>query len=191
MNNNRNTILVFLMVFFATALFRVIPYDLRAGWLGAPQFAIAVFAGSVIKERKWAFGLPLISMLLSDIIMQVMHAFNPALMPGFYSGQFINYCILVSLTVIGFFVSNRKPLEIGAGLLASPIVFFIISNFFVWAGNGGWHHAKTFAGMMHTYTDGLPFLKTDLLGTAVWGVVLFGIYHLVMQSKRQLATAEK
>jgi hypothetical protein len=190
MNNNRNTVLVFLMVFLATALFRVIPYDLRAGWLGAPQFAIAVFAGAVIKDRKMAFALPLISMLLSDTIMQIMHAFNPALMPGFYSGQFINYAIIVFLTVIGFFVSKSNPLQIGAGLLASPIVFFILSNFFVWAGNGGWHHPKTLAGMMQTYTDGLPFLKTDLLGTAVWGVALFGIYHLVLQSKRQTAAAK-
>jgi hypothetical protein len=191
MNNNRNTFLVFLMLFLATVLFRVIPYDLRAGWLGAPQFAIAVFAGAVIKDRKWAFALPLISMLLSDIMMQIMHVFNPALMPGFYSGQFINYCIIVFLTVIGFFVNKRNPVEIGAGLLASPTVFFILSNFFVWAGNGGWHHPKTFAGMLQTYTDGLPFYKTDLLGTLVWGVVLFGIYHLVLQSKRQLATTEK
>jgi hypothetical protein len=191
MNNNRNTFLIFLMLFLATVLFRVIPYDLRAGWLGAPQFAIAVFAGAVIKDRKWAFALPLISMLLSDIMMQIMHVFNPALMPGFYGGQFINYCIIVFLTVIGFFVNKRNPVEIGAGLLASPTVFFILSNFFVWAGNGGWHHPKTFAGMLQTYTDGLPFYKTDLLGTLVWGVVLFGIYHLLLQSKRQLATTEK
>lgn len=190
MRFNRNNVLVFALLIMATALYRVIPYEMREGWLGAPQFAMAIFAGSVIKQKRWAFALPVFSMLISDIVMQVMHYFNPGLMPGFYSGQLVNYLLLASLTVIGFFISNRKPLEIGAGILAAPTVYFLLSNFIVWAGNGGWHRAKTFGGLMQSYADGLPFYRMDILGTLVWSLVLFGTYMLAGESKKQMAAVK-
>ncbi len=184
MNFNRNNLLALTLLIIATALYHVIPYDVRAGWLGAPQFAMAIFAGSVIKEKKWAFALPIFSMLLGDLVMQSLHWINPAMMPGFYRGQFLNYILIASLTVIGFFINSRKPLEIGAGALAAPTVFFVLSNFGVWAGNGGYKHPKTFAGMMECYRDALPFyLKDHLVSTLVWSTVLFGLYHLILQSK--------
>jgi len=190
MNFNRNNIFVFALLIIATALYRVIPFDLREGWLGAPQFAMAIFAGSVIKQRRWAFALPVFSMLISDIVMQLMHYYNPGLMPGFYSGQLINYVLIASTTVIGFFISNKKPMEIGAGILAAPTVFFLLSNFIVWAGNGGWHRAKTATGLMQSYADGLPFYKMHLLGTLVWGVMLFGTYLLFTRQQKQLVAAK-
>lgn len=190
MNSKRNYLLAFVMLILATALYRVIPYDMRAGWLGAPQFAMAIFAGSVIKDKKWAFALPIFSMLMSDIVMQVMQAYNPGLMPGFYSGQLLNYILIASLTVIGFFINRSKPVEIGAGILAAPTVYFLLSNFIVWAGNGGWHRTKTFAGMMQSYADGLPFYKMDILGTLVWSIVLFGSYQLAAKSKNTPATVK-
>ena len=190
MKFNRNNLLAFVMLILATAIYRVIPYDMRAGWLGAPQFTIAVFAGSVIKQKRWAFALPVFSMLFSDIVMQVLHVYNPTLMPGFYSGQLTNYILIAALTVIGFFINNRKPVEIGAGVLAAPTVFFLLSNFIVWAGNGGWQRSKTFAGLMQSYADGLPFYKMDLLGTLVWSVVLFGTYALITESKKQTTIAK-
>jgi hypothetical protein len=184
MNFNRNNLFALLLLILATALYRVIPYGVRPEWLGAPQFAMAIFAGSVIKDKKWAFALPIFSMLASDLVMQLMYWKDPSLMPGFYKGQLLNYILIASLTVIGFFISRRKPIEIGAGILAAPTVYFLLSNFIVWAGNGGWHHPKTFAGLMESYTDGLPFYKMDILGTLVWGTVLFGMYHLMVQSKK-------
>jgi hypothetical protein len=190
MTFNRNNLFALLLLILATALYRVIPYDMRAGWLGAPQFAIAIFAGSVIKDKKWAFALPVFSMLLSDLVMQVLYWNNASLMPGFYSGQFLNYVLIASLTVIGFFINGRNKVEIGAGILAAPTVYFLLSNFIVWAGNGGWQRSKTFAGLMQSYADGLPFYKMDLLGTLVWGIVLFGIYHLVIQSKKVSQTVK-
>ena len=185
MKFTQNNMLALVILILATTLYRVIPYDVRAGWLGAPQFAMAIFAGSVIKEKRWAFALPIFSMLLGDVVMQLMHVYNPTLMPGFYSGQFSNYLLIASLTVIGFFVNARKPSEIGAGILAAPTVFFLVSNFIVWAGNGGWQRSKTFGGLMQSYADGLPFYKMHMLGTLVWGVVLFGVFQLVIQSKKE------
>jgi hypothetical protein len=191
MRLSQNNLIAFALLIIATALYRVIPFDLRAGWLGAPQFAMAIFAGSVIKQKRWAFALPIFSMLLSDVVMQVLYYYNPGMMPGFYSGQLFNYLLIASLTVIGFFISSRKPAEIGAGMLAAPTVYFLISNFVVWAGNGGWHRSKTLAGLLQSFADGLPFYKMHVLGTLVWGVVLFGSWVLFVEPKNEIATVVK
>lgn len=172
------------------SLYRVIPYLDRPEWLGAPQLAMAIFAGSVVKQKKWAFAFPIISMLFADVLLQVLHSFYPTMMPGFYSGQLLNYIMIASITVIGFFISSGKPLQVGAGLLAGPTVFFLLSNFAVWAGGGGYGRTKTMAGLLQCYVDGLPFYYTSLMGTLIFGTALFGIYQLGTQSKKTTATVK-
>lgn len=189
MSFSRNNLLAFSLLIVITAVFRMIPYDFRAGMLGAPQIAMAIFAGSVIKERKWAFALPVLSMFLSDLVIQIIHWNNPAMMPGFYEGQFINYLLVASLTVIGFFISKKNVLEIGAGAIAAPSVFFILSNFAVWAGNGGYKRAKTVNGLLQSFQDGLPFYKIDLVSCLVWSTVLFGSYYLLTATSKKTANA--
>ena len=189
MNFSRNNLLALVLLIVCTAIFRMIPYEARAGILGAPQIAMAVFAGSVVAQKRWAFALPIFSMFLSDVVMQVIHWSNPAMMPGFYEGQFVNYLLVASLTVIGFFISKRNVLEIGAGAVAAPSVFFILSNFAVWAGNGGLKRPKTMEGLLQTLADGLPFYKIDIASCLVWSAVLFGSYFLLTSSAKKTAVA--
>jgi hypothetical protein len=75
---NRSVALVFALLIAICTIYRIIPYEMRPEWLGAPQLALAVFAGSVIKNRKVAFLLPLASMLVSDVLMQILSSFDPA-----------------------------------------------------------------------------------------------------------------
>jgi hypothetical protein len=184
---NRSLLLTFGLLVVVSAAYRVIPYEMRPEWLGAPQLAMALLAGSVIKDRKWAFALPLASMLLSDILMEILHSYYPSVSAGFYSGQLLNYIFILSTTVIGFFISSRKPTEIAGGALAAPVVYFLLSNFAVWLGGGGLQRAKTMSGLLMTYADGLPFLKASLIGTMVFSAVLFGAYQLFSAKKRILA----
>lgn len=186
---NRSVALVFALLIAICTIYRIIPYEMRPEWLGAPQLALAVFAGSVIKNRKWAFVLPLASMLISDVLMQILHSFDPSFYAGFYKGQLINYALILSTTVIGFFISERKPAQILAGAIAAPFVFFLLSNFQVWLGSGGLMRSKTFAGLMQTYIDGIPFLRTSLVGTVLFSGVFFGIKALLAAPAQKLAKA--
>jgi hypothetical protein len=68
MKLNKSLLLSFGMLILACSLYRVWP-DRPFGF--APQWAMAVFAGAVIKEKGWAFLLPLLSMLISDTIYQI------------------------------------------------------------------------------------------------------------------------
>jgi hypothetical protein len=183
---NRSAILVVSAYLLLGTVYRIIPYEYRE-WLGAPQIAMAIFAGAVCKNKWWAFSVPLLSMLLSDLVMQGLHQVNSQYRPGFYQGQWLNYGLILLTTVIGFFVQAKKPVQVFMGGLAGALFFFVFSNFAVWLGGGGWGHPKTWQGLIATYADGLPFLRSSLTGTWLWSALFFGLYTIL--NKRTPAAA--
>ena len=183
MKRNNQIFIFFIAIIVLSALYRVIPFESRPVWLGAPQLALALFAGSVVKNRAWAFAVPLVSLMLSDLLMHIAHSagLTPHY-PGFYAGQIVNYAFIGLLTVVGFFVKPQRIGSILAGMLAAPTLFYVLSNFAVWVSGGGYHRAKTISGLMQCYADGLPFYGYNLLSMAVFGSLLFGGYHLLKKA---------
>lgn len=180
MKQNRNNILVFVLLIVIGALYRV--WDNRP--LGfAPQIAMALFAGSVIKDKKIAFLFPLLSMLLSDAIYQVLYLQGLTDISGFYKGQWVNYILFISITIIGFRINSQKVGQIILGSLAGVVFFFIVSNFLVWVGGGldinNQPYPKTVGGLMTCFSEGIPFLKGSLMATFLFNAVLFGGYFLL------------
>lgn len=187
MKLNRSLLVSLVLTIFLSAIYRVMP---NRPWGFAPQFAIALFAGAVfVKDKKWAFALPLLSMFISDLLYQVLYTYGFTPIAGFYKGQWVNYLLFTSLTVFGFFVRTQKVGQIFAASLAAPTTFFLISNFMVWAGGGGYQRPKTFNGLLVCYTDALPFYANSLMATVVFSALLFGGYYFVKQyvSKKDLA----
>lgn len=180
MKFNKQFIYTLTALVVVAALYRIIP-GRPLGF--APQIAIALFAGSIMKDKKYSFALPLLSMLLSDVFYEILYANGLSSIKGFYGGQWINYLLFAGLTVFGFFINKSKALQITAGALAAPTAYFFISNFLVWIGGGGYHHPKTFTGLMQTYVDGIPFYTGSLAATAIFATIFFGGYALLTQKK--------
>lgn len=179
MKRNTQLVTFFAVLIAISAIYRIIPFDARPIWLGGPQLAIALFAGSLIKDRKWAFAVPLFSMLISDLLIQGLYAGGAVIYPGFYKGQAINYLFITLLTVVGFYINHKKVASVLGGMVAGPTMYFLLSNFAVWAAGGGLQRSKTFGGMMQCYADGLPFYGYSLMTMAVFGTLLFGGYRLL------------
>ncbi|WP_323825029.1 DUF6580 family putative transport protein, partial [Pseudomonas aeruginosa] len=79
----------------------------------APQIAVALFAGSLcVNNKKWAFLLPLLSMLISDSLYELLYINGLTDIRGFYKGQWINYLLILSTTCFGFFARANKPLSV-------------------------------------------------------------------------------
>ena len=102
MNFSRNLIISFVLLVVIASLYRIMPRP----WGFAPQIAMALFAGSVTKDKKFAFALPLLSLFLSDLLYHVLYINQLTPIQGFYSGQLTNYLLITSLTVIGFFIKE-------------------------------------------------------------------------------------
>ena len=169
----------FLLLVIIAALYRIIP-GRPFGF--APQWAMAVFAGAVIKDKKWAFIIPVLSMFISDLLFQLLYVGGMTNMQGFYEGQWQNYLLFTLLVFVGFAVKKLNVLQITAASLGATTIYFIISNFLVWASNGpvrGLNRPKTFGGLMLCYSDGIPFYKMSILATLVFSAVLFGTYAFI------------
>lgn len=163
------------------ALSRLLPHPPNF----SPVEAIALFGGAYFARRTTALWVPLVAMFLSDIALGLMNG-------GIYADYFtsagfwlVYLCIALS-TVLGFGLRGRVGLLRVAGYsLAGSMLFFLVTNFGVWAGSG--MYPRTGAGLMSAYVAGLPFLKNTVAGTLVYGSVLFGAFAWLRRRNPQLA----
>jgi len=151
----------------------------------APQIAMAVFGAAVIKDKRLAFLLPLISMFLSDVLYEVLFRNGYAPYGGFYEGQITNYILLAAITLVGFWARNLNWSRIAAATIAAPTIYFLASNFVVWFGGGGLQRPKTFDGLLMCYNDAIPFFRSSLMYTIIFSAMFFGGYFLVQRLARR------
>jgi len=131
----------------------------------------------------------LISMFVSDLIYQLLYIAGAGVIPGFYEGQITNYILFTLLTVVGFFINQKSMLNILAGSIAGPVIYFLTSNFLVWMAGSGLGRPKTAAGLMMCYTDALPFFKMSVVATLFFSAILFGSYYLMGKRITESKTA--
>lgn len=177
MKITKAVIVSLVLLVLVSALYRIFP---NRPYGFAPQYAMAIFGGVIFRKNKsWAFILPLLSMFLSDLLYEVLYNSGASVMPGFYEGQWQNYLLIGLLASIGFLIKKVNVLNVFIASIASPTVYFLLSNLVVWAGGGGWHHPKTFDGLMLTYQDALPFYPNSLYATVFFSAILFGVYYSI------------
>lgn len=192
MKLNKSNLLILFMLILACALYRV--WDTRPMGF-APQIAMALFAGSVSKDKRFAFLFPILSLFISDLLYQFFYSQGLTTIKGFYSGQISNYIVIASVTIIGFFINKNKVGQIFAGSLAGAAYFFLVSNFTVWIG-GGWDinnqpYQKSFSGLLLCYTEALPFFRWSVVSTILFNGVFFGSFYLLGKSvlKKEMQAA--
>lgn len=179
MKLNKSFVFSLIILVIAASLYRIWP-ERPYGF--APQWAMAVFAGAVVKNRKLAILLPLLSMFISDALYQVLYLNGVSSIPGFYEGQVLNYVLFGSLVVFGMMIRHINVKNLLAASLAAPSAFFLISNFIVWAGGGGYARPKSFYGLLQAYSDGVPFYQMSLISTVVFSFAFFGAYLLMKRT---------
>lgn len=191
MKINKSLLVSFVLMIVVSALYRVMP-NRPMGF--APQIAISLFSGALfVKDKKWAFLLPIVSLFLSDLLYEALYIYSngATLIKGFYDGQWVMYVLLAGLAGFGFLINTRKLGNVVLAAIAAPTAHFLLSNLFVWAGTGfGLDRPKTFNGLLLTYGDALPFYKNSVIATLVFSAVLFGVYYLVagsMTAKKEKA----
>ena len=142
----------------------------------APVGAIAIFGGAVL-DKKLAWWLPLAIMIASDLII------------GLHSAVLFTWGGFALIGLYGMLLREQKTLpKILLGALGSGVIFYVISNFGVWATTGLYPH--TLQGLTDCYVAALPFFRTSLLADFVYCAALFGGYALATaQIKKPAAIA--
>jgi hypothetical protein len=191
MKNSKQLAISFLILIVAASLYRVMP---GRPYGFAPMIAMAIFGGAVIKDKKFAFLFPLLAMFISDGFYQLLYINGVGNIPGFYEGQLINYILFGGLTVFGFFIKNFNIKKIALASFAAPTVYFLISNFLVWASASpmaGLSRPKTFAGLMMCYGDGLPFYPWSVASSFIFSALFFGSYYFMITRPRKAEIVAK
>jgi hypothetical protein len=154
--------LVLIALVLAAAASRLVPHP----WNLTSITAVALFGGATFTDRRLAIGVPLAALVLSDLIL------------GFYHGMAVVYLSFVLVAGIGVWLSaRRRPALIVAATLASSILFFITTNFGVWAFGPLYPH--TLAGLETCYVAAIPFFRNSLEGDALYSLILFGGFALL------------
>ena len=192
MKLNKSNLLVLFILILACALYRV--WDSRPMGF-APQIAMALFAGSISKDKRFAFLFPILSLFISDLLYQFLYSQGLSTIKGFYDGQWQIYLMIASITIIGFFINKNKIGQIFIGSLVGAVYFFLISNFMVWIGGGkdinNLPYPRSFSGLMLCFSEALPFFKWSVLSTLLFNGIFFGSFYLLGKSvlKKEMQAA--
>jgi len=159
-----------LLIIACAAFLRLIPHPPNF----APIAAIALFGG-VYLPKKYALILPLGALILSDYFL------------GFYGSTMLYvYASFALIGLLGLWVRSRKKVPVVfAASLSSSVLFFLITNFGVWASPTSWY-APNLSGLINSYTMALPFFRNTLVGDLVYTGVFFGAYELARSFARNL-----
>ncbi len=155
------------------ALSRLLPHPPNF----APITAMALFGGAYITDKRLAFIVPLIAMLISDLFL------------GFHSTQLVVYGCFMLITFIGFRLKDNKSVgRIATATVIGSTLFFVLTNFAVWA--FGSYYPSTMTGLIECFTAAIPFYDRSIfssmmlntfIGDAFFTTIFFGAFALAEQ----------
>lgn len=162
--STRTKILIAIAIIALAAASRLVKHPFNF----TPMAAMAIFAGCYLR-KKWGIVLPLGAMLVSDYFI------------GFYDWQVMVsvYLSMALAFAIGWVLyRHKKWYNVIFAALGSSVIFFVITNFAVWAFFDWYPH--TWQGLVADYTLALPFFRNTLAGDLFYSGVLFGVYELAL-----------
>ena len=172
--NNRLLVLIAFIV--GAALSRLLPHPPNV----TPIAAMALFGGAYFASRKLAFLMPFAAMLVSDLLL----AASVYGMAGLRSQPAVYVCLALTVA-LGMLIQRRKTFgRIAGATLAASVLFYIGTNFAVWA--FGSLYAKDWSGLIACYTAAIPFFRNSLIGDGCYVALLFGGFALVERSVRSV-----
>ncbi|MEO8117141.1 MAG: DUF6580 family putative transport protein [Bacteroidota bacterium] len=182
MKQTRSTIFFLIFVIAITTIVKFIcaPSIALSGF--STIIAMSLFAGLKIKDIKVSFLFPLLALFISDVLIQVFYTAGWFPFAGFYSGQLINYILLLVLVLIGIALRKAKTPGIVLSIIAGPLVYFFLSNFQVWVGQPTLF-SRDISGLGAAYMLGIPFLKNSFLSTIVFVPTFIYMYKFFMGKK--------
>lgn len=146
-----------------------------------PIAAMALFGGVYYSIKAMAFIMPLLAMAISDVLLEITTGW------GFHNTMIYVYASFVLTTIIGLMIKEKVSIKsVAAGSLISSVLFFIITNFGVWAASG---FVGGVSGLSTTYVLGIPFFGPTLAGDLFFNSILFGAFYLVQQKAPSLVKA--
>lgn len=174
MKRNYTNIILATVLILLASMMRIINREVHLYNL-APIGAVGLFAGAVIKDKRYAYLLPLLSMFIADVYFQFFTSVT-----GFYGiEQILVYLGMGLVTFLGSKMGNVSGVKVIGYSLIGSLIFFVVSNFGSYL-RGWWGY--DFKGLVTTYTVAIPFFKNTVMSDLAGSIVLFGLYFIAQKA---------
>ncbi len=131
----------------------------------------ALFAGVVLKDKKYAYIVPLAALVLSDVFFQLFTE-----IPGFYGGEMLFvYGGFVLITFLGTKIRKPKAGNIFLASIASGLIFYLVSNLGTFLFRDMYPH--TLSGLLACYYAAIPFYKNELFGSFFLNTIMGNVFY--------------
>lgn len=164
-----------------TVVIRIVPYVLYQfgmeidpartiyPWNFSPLTALCLFGGACYADRRLSFIIPLAALALSDICIgllmgDVRFAIHP-------TTPFVYGCFAIAVALSMWLRKSRPVWRIAITGFAAETLFFIVTNFGVWAFQSTYSPDAT--GLLTCYVAALPFFGRSLVSTGIFSTLLF------------------
>jgi len=137
--------------------------------------AIALFGGAYFNSNSKAFGFPLLTLLLSDLILSV--TFYKNYNGGFlYEGWYLVYAAFALMVLAGkLIMRNVSVSSVITASIVTVLIHWIVSDFGVWYGSPV--YPQTLAGFWTVLAEAIPFEIRFLDGTLGYSALMFGLFE--------------
>lgn len=191
MKMNKKTIVFLLVLIAVTTLVKVIcAPNINFGGFSA-GIAVALFAGFTERDSRKVILLPLLTLFISDVLIQLLYAADIFPFAGFYQNQWINYLLIIGLSFIGVLLRKGGLAGMLSASVIGPAIFFLISNYIVWASQASvMGYTNDFSGLMECYRAGLPFYRNSVISTIIFLPSFIATYYWLTQGKLSLQIAK-
>lgn len=175
-NKQHFAIIAIMILIAASTRFMMIPNFTAVGAMG-------LFGAAYFSNKVWAFVVPFAALFFSDLLMNnTIYAQYYDGFTLFAPGAYWTYIGFAAIVLIGMgLLTKVKPLHVLGASISASVMFFLISNFGVWA--SGTMYPMNTSGLLASYGAGLPFLQYTMLGDLFFSGLLFGLYELAVKPR--------
>ncbi|KAB2852627.1 MAG: hypothetical protein F9K42_02425 [Ignavibacterium sp.] len=162
--------LVITSMIILAALVRFIPHPPNF----APIAALALFGGKYYTDKKFAFIVPVLVMIITDAVIG-FHYLIPAV--------YISFLIIAGIGLL--LRKTNKVSWLIAGSIAASTLFFILTNFYEWY--AGILYPQTFNGLITCYVAAIPFFFNTLIADLFFVIAMSMIFEFLTRKYQVFA----
>lgn len=157
----------------------------------SPIGALGLFGGAYLSSRWKAFALPLLTLLVSDLVV------NKVVFQGkygaMYDGWYWIYGIFALIVLFGKVILQKINVQnVVLAVIIASVSHWILADTTVWIGGGTDLRtmlplSKDWAGLQQCLIQGFPYMKNFLVGTLAYSGLMFGAFELLQVRFPKLA----
>lgn len=140
-----------------------------------PLGAMALFGGAYLGRAK-GFAFPLLTLWLSDIVLNKLVFYGEWRL--FYEDFAWTYGAFALMVLVGRWMKkNKNAVRFLGSSLIIVFIHWIVTDIGVWLGSAT--YPQTMAGLWACLVAAIPYEQNFLIGTLIYGTVLFGAFELL------------